>query len=173
MDDTNEEVITPEVIEETVEEVVEEVQAPEESIDDVKAELAKAKEIAENQRIRAEKAEKKSKEAPASETSAMSAADLLAVMNAKVHEDDMERVEKFAKMEGVSIRQALKDPELKAILEVRAEQRTTAAAANVSNVRRGPSKASDETLIANAEAGKLPDSDDDIARLIAAKSKRK
>jgi hypothetical protein len=172
-----EEVVTPEVAEEEVTEVVEteevqEEEVQEESIEEVKARLAKAEEIAENQRIRAEKAEAKAKEPKAPEGT-LSSADLLAIMNAKVHEDDMERVEKFAKMEGVSIRQALKDPELKAILEVRAEQRTTAAAANTSNVRRGPTKASDETLVANASQGKLPDDDDGIDRLIAAKLKQK
>ena len=94
-------------------------------------------------------------------------------MNAKVHEDDMERVERFAKSEGVSIKEALKNPELKAILSIREEQRTTAVAANVTNVRRGAVKVSDDSLIANANAGKLPDDTDGIERLIAAKLKRK
>jgi len=75
-------------------------------------------------------------------------------------------------MEGVSVREALKNPELKAILSLREEQRSTAAATNVSNVRRGQSKIDDGALLSNASAGKLPDSDDEINRLIAAKMKR-
>lgn len=106
-------------------------------------------------------------------TGSISLADSHALIKADVHEDDIERVERFAKLEGVSIKEALKNPELKAILGVRGEQRTTALAANVTNVRRGPSKATSETLLDNANAGKLPEDDADIERLIAARSQKK
>lgn len=106
-------------------------------------------------------------------SSTLSSADLLAVLKADVHEDDMERVEKFAKMEGISIKEALKNQELKAMLSLREEQRNSAAAANVTNVRRGSTKVTDETLIAKANAGNLPEDDEGINRLIAAKLKRK
>ena len=174
MEDENE-VVVPETTEEVIEEVIEET--PEETIEEVKAKLAKAEEIAENQRIRAEKAEKAEKSAKekkeSKSDSTLSTSDLLAVMKANVHDDDMERVERFAKSEGVSVRDALKNPELKAILDLREEQRSTAAAANVSNVRRGSTKVSDEVLIQNASNGKLPEDEDGIARLVAAKMKQK
>ena len=138
-------------------------------------EAEEAKELANNYKIRAEKAEKeKGKPTPMkTESRNLSPGDLLAVMNAKINEDDMDRVERFAISEGLSIREALKNPEMKAILDLREEQRNTAIATNVEGVRRGSVKITDDTLLHNASAGKMPDSDDDIERLIAAKMKYK
>jgi len=170
-----EEVVTPEVLEEEDSET--ESKEQEETIEELRAKLAeteaakvKADEIAENQRIRAEKAERKAKDSKNNDS--LSSYDMLAILAAKVDEEDTDRVIKFAKDEGISVREALKNPELKAILDVRAEQRDTAAAANTTNVRRGPSKTPDDVLISNASKGKLPESDEEIARLVAAKSKR-
>lgn len=163
-----EEVVAPEV-------ETEEAETQEEDVD-WKAKATKAEELANNYKVRAEKAERKSREAPApaaTASSPMSLADAAALLKADVHEDDIERVEKYAKAEGVTVREALKSDELKAILSVRAEKRTTANAANISNVRRGPSQMSDASLIEQANKGKLPDSDADIERLIAARAKRK
>lgn len=143
---------------------------------DWKAEAEKAKALANNQKIRAEKAEQRLKSTPppqANGEAPMSLADAAALLKADVHEDDIERVEKFAKSEGVSVREALRNDELKAILAVRAEKRTTAQAANVSNVRRGPTKMADDVLISNAEKGRLPEDDEGISRLVAAKLKQK
>lgn len=170
----------PEVLETPVEAVEETVETPEEpeltpdDISELKAKAAKADELeAKNKQLyeRAKKAET-AKVLP-KEDGPMSLADAAAILKADVHEDDIERVEKFAKSEGLSIRAALKSDELKAILAVRAEKRTTADAANISNVRRGPAKVTDETLVSNARAGKLPDDDEGIARLIAARAKIK
>jgi hypothetical protein len=163
------EVVTPEVTEEVV--TPEVAEAPEETIEEVKAKLAKAEEIADNQRIRAEKAEKKAKETPAPPAGSYSLTDQVAIANAKVHEDDIARVEKFAKDENLPIKDALKHPELKAILALRQETRTTAEATNVAPSRRSNGAPSDDVLLSNAAAGKLPDSDADIDRLIAAKMK--
>ena len=162
--------------------VTEEAETPEEEAETVESLTEKNKKLY----ARAKKAEgfdfvdnqwvKKPKvEAPKAplESGTLSSSDLLAVMKADVHEDDMDRVERFAKSEGLSIKDSLKNPELKAILSLRAEQRSTASGANISNVRRGATKITDEVLIANANAGKLPESDEDIERLIKAKSKRK
>lgn len=156
--------------EEQVEEVVEETQEEENT------ELTKAQQIAENQRIRAEKAEKElkklkeSKPVNSQEPVQHSTADIIAL--SKVHEDDVERVERFAKSEGVSVREALKNDELKAILSLRDEQRTTASASNVSTTRRSSVKLSDDVIVSNASQGKIPDDDEGIARLVAAKMKK-
>lgn len=155
---------------EEVEETEEVAEEEHESVDELKKRLATAEAQKEHWRKKAS-GSKETVEAPTS--TSLSNADLLAVMKANVHEDDMERVEKFAKMEGVSVKEALKNPELKAILALREENRTTANASNVSNVRRGTTKLSDDVIIANANAGKLPDDDDGINRLIAAKRKLK
>lgn len=102
----------------------------------------------------------------------MSLGDATAIIKADVHEDDISRVEKFAADEGITIREALKNDELRAILSTRSEKRTTAKGANVGTVRRGATVVSDQALIDAASNGKIPDDDAGIARLIAAKSKK-
>jgi len=125
-------------------------------------------------RLKKAEAELKSKSrTEVQSNSNLSSSDLLAVMRANVNEDDMERVERFAKSEGQSIKEALKNPELKAILNLREEQRGTAMAKNVTNTRRGATKLSDSAIVANAQAGKLPDDDAGIDALIAAARKKK
>jgi hypothetical protein len=168
--DVQEVLETPEPAEETVETPEEPELSPEE-IAGLKAKAAEADTLREKNKQLYERAKKAEAKPAPSDTPGLSLADSHALLKADVHEDDIERVEKFAKSEGISIRDALKSDELKAILTVRAEKRSTANAANVSNVRRGPAKVTDETLIANANSGKLPDSDDDIARLVEAKAR--
>lgn len=166
----------PEVVEETPEAEVEEVEA------EAPAEEPEAPSIDElNKKIATLEAQKnhfreKASKREALETSTradMSPADLVAVMNAGVHQDDMERVERFAISEGISIRDAVAHPELKAMLDVRNEQRNTAVATNVENVRRGASKVSADTLMQRANKGDIPSGDDEIEALVAAKAKFK
>jgi len=167
--DTEEEVVE---VEDTQEEVELEEEQEQEDTTDWKSE-------AEKERARADKAErtimkakeKKEVQAQSKDSVVHNLSDSVAILNAKVHEDDIERVERYAKSEGMSIKDALKDPELKAILALREENRNTAVATNTSNSRRGSAKTTAETLVANASQGKLPDSDEDIARLVAAKRK--
>lgn len=172
---TNYDEVKDDVVEDIVEvedEQVEEVEDEEQGED-----TTDWKKVAEEEKVRREKAERaivKSKTAKETKTSSgINLADSVAILNAKVHEDDIERVERYAKSEGVSIREALKDPELKAILSLREENRNTAVATNTSNTRRGSTQVAADVLIANAQNGKLPDSDADIERLIAAKRKEK
>lgn len=167
--------IVPVEVPELAPEIEDVPDAPAEEEVDWKAEAEKAKQIADNYKTRAEKAEKKVKEAPVAPATEqpMNLADATALLKADVHEDDIERVEKFARDEKTSVKDALKSDELKAILAVRTEKRSTAQAANVSNVRRGPSKVTDDVLLSKASKGDIPDGDDDIARLVAAKAKQK
>ncbi len=79
----------------------------------------------------------------------------------KVHDDDVDRVTKFAKSNDVSIAKALKDDDLKAILSSREEKRKTAEATNTGKGKRGTSKVSDETVLKDFEDGKPPAEDDD------------
>lgn len=165
--DENEQDVTPEVTEQ--EEVVEE----QVDVEAMKAELEKAKEIAENQRIRAEKAEAKAKAQPTQERTGLNAGDMMAIKNANITEKDMDLVEKFARDNSLSLRESLQHPHVKAILAYEEELRTSAVASNVENVRRGAVKVTDETLINNANSGKLPTNDDEIEALISARLKRK
>ncbi len=168
------------VVQETTEEVAEETtETPEETLTPEQiADLKRKADVSSQNFERAKKAEAKAKELEEKlketvPSKQISTADVMALAKADVHDDDLERIEKFAKDEGVSIREALKNDELKAILAVRSEKRATATAANISNVRRGAVKVADEVLVSNASAGKLPTDDADIARLMAAKAKKR
>lgn len=141
---------------------------PEETIEDVKARLAqaeeakaKAEEIAENQRIRAEKAERKAKEPEAKpeakssrKDDTLTSMDTIALIGAKVTEkEDIDEVLDYAKLKGISVSEALQASVVKSILAEKAEQRQTAAATNTGNARRGTSKLSDEQIVANVAQG--------------------
>lgn len=162
------EVTTPEVEVVTVTEVPEEVET-EESPEEMKERLAKLEEVAENQRKRAEKAERLLKAKPPTDVNTLPSKDLVAIMNAKVPEEDIDEVVEYAKYRKTSISEILKDPIMKATLDLRAEERNTAIAANTTTSRRGSSRVPDDVLLSNANHGKLPESDAEIARLMKAK----
>lgn len=165
---------TQEVAAETTE--TPEAEEPEltpEVIADLKAKAAKADELEQkNKQLfeRAKKAEaaKGSSDAP---VEALSTKDVLYLAKSDVHEDDVNEVLEWAKFKKISVADAHK--QLTATLQVRAEQRKSAETANVSNVRRGPTAVTGEKLLENAKAGKLPDNDDDIAKLMNAKLRAK
>lgn len=142
-------------------------ESPEQEVD----RLAKAEELARNYKIRAEKAEKELKaklqpsQAPTQEVGDMSKRDLYALMNAKVHEEDVDEVSRWAKFNNVTVTEALKDNVMKTLLRDREEKRKMAQVANTNGGRPTSSKLSDETLIEKAQKGQLPESDADIQRL--------
>lgn len=144
-------------------------------------EKVKLTELANNQKVRAEKAEAELNKLKAakpvlSDKPEISSTDSIflsaAIAKGTVHEDDVERVQKYARLEGITIKEALKNDELKAILEVRNEHRKSAEVANVAPSRRGPARITDEVLIERAAKGDLPESEEDIARLMQAKAKQ-
>lgn len=159
------EVVVPETTEEG-----ETSQDSQESLEELKSRLAKQEELINNYKIRAEKAEKKAKEGKPQEVSGNSTTkDLVALMNAKIHDEDVSKVEKWAKFNNISIAEALKTSEMKAILDLSAEQRKIAEATNVGTARRSSAKVSAETLESNARSGKLPESDEEIQTLLKRK----
>ena len=85
--------------------------------------------------------------------------------------DDIDEVVEFASYKKIAIADALKNPTLKAILSDREEQRKSAQATSTGTSRKSSNTVSDETLLANARKGNLPD-EKDFDRLIAAKFKR-
>ena len=149
--------------------------------------LIKAQELADNYKIRAEKAEKEAKkvseepretetpikppEEKGTPTTPYSLQDIRALNN--VHDEDVERVEKFAKGENVSIAEALKNDDLKAILRNRDELRKTADATNTGGGKRATSKTTGKELLRKLEKGEFPESDEDIDKLAEASLKEK
>lgn len=148
----------------------------EETIEEVKAKLAKAEQIAENQRIRAEKAERlakgeKPKVEPKAEAPKAGEYDLedVAVLVSKVSaKEDREFVKRSAKLLGLSLEETLKDPIVIGKLKDFEEQRKTAIATSTSGSRRVSQKETADVIVEKANQGKLPTSDEDIAKLAAA-----
>jgi len=172
MIDENEEVEVEETLDtpdEELEVIVEE--EDEEDVESLKAQLAKAKEYGENQKIRAEKAEKKPK--VESTNTNLSTTDLLALAKSNIEEEDLDDVMEYAKFKNISIAEALKSNVIKATLTEKAEFRKTAQATNTGSTRKGTSLTSDERLLSDARAGNLPSNDEEIARLALLKFKKK
>ena len=122
---------------------------------EVHEKATKNEELAKNYKTRAEKAEAERKEKGETKpkNDDLSQKDLLSIVRADVHDDDVDRVVKFAKLEGISIADALKHSDLKAILSSRAEARKSAEATSVKPARSGAPKVSPEIIVAQASKG--------------------
>lgn len=142
-------------------------------------ELTKAQQLAQNYKIRAEKAERENKQLKtpkhvesATPTNAeISLKDQYALMEAKVPIEDLDEVIDYASHKKIPIAEALKTTVIKAVLSERAEQRATAQAASTGPAKRATSKASDESLLEKLETGDLPE--EDIDRAVKARLERK
>lgn len=124
--------------------------------------LAKAKkdaELAENYKKRAEKAEQAKKtvkeERPSGDD--LSTTDLYALMKSQVPEEDIGEVTKAAKLLGVTISEALKDPTVQGILKTKQEFRTSAQAANTRTARPTVAAPTDTEVLDKASKGDFPD----------------
>jgi len=91
--------------------------------------------------------------------------DIYALMEKKVPKEDIPEIRKYAKMEGISVTEALDSTIVKAILADKAEKRTTAEASNTGGSKRSSGKVTDESLLSNANKGILPESEKDMNRL--------
>lgn len=169
MDD--ETTVTPETLEgETVEETVE---TPKNE------ELTKAQEFGTNQKIRAEKAEREAKELKerlkaqeSAKQEGLTNKDILYLAKSDIHEEDLDEVITEAKLRGWDVPTAHKF--LKPILNVKAEERKTAAATQTTGGARGASKVTGEDILTRAEkTGQLPDSDEEIQALFLARQARR
>lgn len=140
-------------------------------LEEALAKVSKLEEIARNQKIRAEKAEREAKSpstqrTETSKNASLSPEDLVSIVRANIEPEDLKEVTKYAKYENISITEALKSSVVKAILSEKSEYRKTAEASNTGSSRRGSAKVSDSALLENARKGVFPESDEDIKRLI-------
>lgn len=87
----------------------------------------------------------------------LSTTDLYALMQAQVPQEDVAEVTKAARLLGVSVAEALKDPLVKGRLQTLSEHRKSAEAANVAPARPGSKKVSDETIVSEAAKGNIPE----------------
>lgn len=140
---------------------------------------AKAEELAQNYKIRAEKAEKKAKETETTtpkvenvteSKDGLSSRDTIAIINAKVHEDDIDEVVEYAKFKKISIQEALKSNIVKASLAEKAEHRETAETTSTGRVRSGNASRTGESMLSKArEKGEMPDSGADLDKMLDAR----
>ncbi len=133
------------------------------ALGDKASKLTKAEEIAENQRIRAEKAEGKLKNKPAAGDTAKNEAELspkdtIALIGAKVTDpEDIDEVIEYAQFKKISIADALKSNVIKTSLAEKEEKRKTAEATSTGNQRRSNTKIDGPTLVANLSKGIIPE----------------
>ncbi len=134
----------------------------------------KAAELEEKNRMlyaRLKREEKKEAPAPAQAkptgAPVLSAVDQYNLIKADVHPDDIGEVLEYAAFKGISVSDALKSNVVKSTLADKKSERETAAATSVKGTARTTSKVSDEVLMAKASQGELPDSDDDLSRLLS------
>lgn len=83
--------------------------------------------------------------------------DLYALMQNQVHEEDIDDVVKVAKLENISVAEALKLDLTKTILAKKSEYRESAKIANTAPARKGSQKISDEAIISGLSEGKVPE----------------
>ena len=96
--------------------------------------------------------------------------DTIALINAKVHEDDIDDIVEYAKFKKVSVSEALKSGVIKSTLAEKQEQRNTANATNTGKTRSGNAKLSGEALLEKAQStGDVPESDADMKALAEAR----
>lgn len=122
-----------------------------------------------SQKVRAEKAEKGTAKKPKEEkveTPKNEPLNLLDVRAlSKVHDDDVEKVQKFAETQGLSIVDAMKDEDLQAIVKNREEKRRTAEATNIGGGNKGFKTNQDKELLKKIDKGDQEDmSDSDLER---------
>jgi len=106
-------------------------------------------------------------------TGDISKTELYSLVKANVPDEDVDEVVIYARSHKISVTEALKKDEVKAILKVKNEHRKTAEAANTGSSRSGKLKVSDDTLEANASKGNLPTDDAGIERLANLKAGKK
>lgn len=96
--------------------------------------------------------------------------DIIVLSKANIHEEDIDEVLEYAKFKKISVADALKSSVIKASIAEKAEFRRTSEATNSGKTRSGAQKVSGEALIAKAQkTGELPDSDEGIEALVAAR----
>ena len=144
------------------------------SLKEASEKTKKAEELANNYKIRAEKAEAKAKGEVKVEEQSLTTKDALALVNAKVSNEDYDEVIRVSKVLGKTIGEALKDKTMLTILNERVEERRTAEATLIGKQKRGSSKNTGEDILDKAEkTGEVPEDEEGMQKLFQARLARK
>lgn len=81
------------------------------------------------------------------------------LVKANVPGEDKDEAVLYARSHNLSVEEALKTPELKSVLKIRADYRKSAEATNMSGSRKGTLKPTHDQIINDANAGKITDVD--------------
>jgi len=169
--DVEETTETPEVEEVEVEEVEDtDTETEEEEEIDWEARAKKAEATI----IKAKQKPKAEAKAPQSNKHEFSYFDQRALDKAEVDtQEDLDEIIDYAERKNISVAEALKSPVIKATLNENAQIRNSAQAVNTGAGRRAGGTMTDAQLMANAANGKMPSSDEDIAKLARMRFQKK
>lgn len=95
----------------------------------------------------------------------LTSADVFTLVKNDVPEEDIDEVLEYAKFKKISVAEALKSSVVKTMLADKAEQRKVNEGTSTSGGRQSNARISDESLMANARKGVMPESEADLTRL--------
>jgi poly-gamma-glutamate capsule biosynthesis protein CapA/YwtB (metallophosphatase superfamily) len=132
-------------------------------------------ELANNYKIRAEKAEKKNKDGnPTPTKMELSHIDIIALTKADVAEDDIQEVLDYAEYKKISVKEALNSTVIKSLLAEKKEERATAEATATKQTRKGSTTQTGSEMLKNAKSkGEVPADKEDMDKLVEARFKEK
>ncbi len=96
----------------------------------------------------------------------LSTMDILALRDVET-EEDLKEIEDYAKFKGISRAEAKKSTYIQSVLKTNKEYRATAQAASTNTSKR-TSKESTESLVSDFHSGKVPETQEDIDKLVEA-----
>jgi hypothetical protein len=137
---------------------------------DLEAENAKLKKAYEDQKKRAEIAEKKAKSVKTqTETSTLTVKDGFALAKANVADEDVDDVLEYARFKNIPVAEALKTNFVKNMLAEKEEFRKSQEVSVTPNHKRASPKVTDDMILENARQGKFDESEDAIKALFRAR----
>jgi len=123
--------------------------------------------------VKPNKSSEETEQKPNNSETQISQTDFYALIKADVPEEDFSDVVDYAKLKNISIAEALKSTIVKSVLAEKKEVRNVAEGTHTGGGTRGSGKMSDEKLMENASKGIMPESDEDMSRLVSLRRGKK
>lgn len=165
-------VLETETTDQSTEQKAETEQLSSEEIADLRRKAAERDDFETKNKQLYERAKKAETKAPSNDSD-LSPRDVVLLMENKVAAEDIDDVVQAAAILKKPLAEALKSNVVRTLLAEKAEERRTANATQTRTTARGSSKVSGEELLAKAEStGEVPDTDEGMAALVAARQAR-